>query len=237
MTSIAGLVMVSAAATVAMVSTATADSASDRAAISDGLGKLSSNASALAAAAKKSEDRAVRKKFAPKAEELSDDLASLAKRAGKDVALASIGKEAADIGRDAAALIELADEAEDKDERKSLRAQAVLIEQGLGNVRKLIDAAASKGDDKPAAPKRFTGRLVNSTDKCEWIDHVVFTLSRDGAQVFKSTLVPPGKQQPLVLDAGDYAISIGDTAGTIYKSATFKVSREGWVWDTGCYER
>ena len=108
MTSIAGLVMVSAAATVAMVSTATADSASDRAAISDGLSKLSSNASALAAAAKKSEDRAVRKKFAPKAEELSDDLASLAKRASKDVALASIGKEAADIGRDAAALIELA---------------------------------------------------------------------------------------------------------------------------------
>ena len=44
-------------------------------------------------------------------------------------------------------------------------------------------------------------------------------------------------EQPLVLDAGDYAISIGDTAGTIYKSATFKVSREGWVWDTGCYER
>ncbi len=118
-----------------------------------------------------------------------------------------------------------------------LHAQAGLIDQGLALLRTLIDAAASKANDKPAPAKRFTGRLVNSTDNCEWIDHVVFTLSCDGAQVFKSTLVPPGKQQPLVLDAGDYAVSIGDTAGTIYKSATFNVSREGWVWNTGCYDR
>jgi hypothetical protein len=222
---------------VSTVGTASADSASDRAAVSDGLNKLSSKAAALAATAKKSDDRAVRKKFAPKAEELADDLTSLAKRAAKDVALASIAKEAVSIGKDANALVELADEAEDKEERKSLRAQAALIEQTLTSVRQLAEATAAKADDKPVAAKRFTGRLINSTDKCDWIDHVIFVVTRDGQQYFKSTLVPPGKQQSLVLETGDYAVSIGDTAGTIYKSATFKVGKEGWVWDTGCYDR
>ena len=70
-------------ASMAMISTVAADAASNRVAIADGLSKLSGTAGALATTAKKSEDRAVRKKFAPKAEELSDDLASLAKRAVK----------------------------------------------------------------------------------------------------------------------------------------------------------
>lgn len=224
-------------ASMAMISTVAADAASDRVAIADGLSKLSGTAGALATTAKKSEDRAVRKKFAPKAEELCDDLASLAKRAGQDVALATLAKEAIAIGQDTSALIELADEAEDKDERKALRSQASLIDQNLASLRKLIDASASKGEDKPVAAKRFTGRFVNTTDKCEWIDHVMFVVTRDGAQAYKSGLVPPGSQQSIVLDAGDYAVSITDSVGTVYKSATLKVGREGWVWNTGCYER
>jgi hypothetical protein len=89
--------------------------------------KLSANASSLAKSANGSDDRAVRKKFGPRATELSDDLTALARRVRKDIPLDAIAKDALDIAKDAAELVDLADEAEEKEERKSLRAQAQLL--------------------------------------------------------------------------------------------------------------
>jgi hypothetical protein len=126
--------------------------ADDRAAISDALAKVGAGAEALARGAKASEDRAVRKKLAAQATELGDDLAALAKRARKDVPYKTIAKEAQDIAKDVGALVDLVDEAEDKAERKALRAQVAMLDQQLAAVRKSIDDAAAKDDTKkPAA--------------------------------------------------------------------------------------
>ena len=140
---------------VSSVRHASADAAADRAAVADAIGKLGASAEALGRTAKASEDRNVRKKFAPSATELGDDLAALARRARKDVPLAAIVKDAVAINKDATALVELADEADDKDERKSLRAQATLLQQGVAGLRKTLDAIAAKPDDgkRPAAER------------------------------------------------------------------------------------
>lgn len=144
------------AVAVVLLGRASADSAAERAAIADAAVKLSANATSLAKTASGSDDRAVRKKFAPRATELSDDLGALARRVRKDVPLEAIAKDTLDIARDAAELVDLADEAEEKDERKSLRAQAQLLEQGVVAMRKTVEIVAAKKDDakKPAAPAR-----------------------------------------------------------------------------------
>lgn len=131
-------------------SRARADDASDRALIGDALAKLSANADALAKTAKASDDRAVRRKFAPAAVDLADDLAALARRARKDVPIGTVVKELGAIDRSATALVDLADEADDKAERKSLRAQATQLQQTVAGARKIIEAYAAKKDDKPA---------------------------------------------------------------------------------------
>jgi Domain of unknown function (DUF4476) len=131
---------------------AMADSAAERAAIADAAVKLSANATSLAKSANGSDDRAVRKKFAPRATELSDDLSALARRVRKDIALDAIAKDALDIAKDAAELVNLADEAEEKEERKSLRAQAQLLEQGVSAMRTNVETIAARTDKKPAPP-------------------------------------------------------------------------------------
>jgi Domain of unknown function (DUF4476) len=131
---------------------AIADSAADRAAIADAAVKLSANATSLAKSANGSDDRAVRKKFAPRVTELSDDLSALARRVRKDIGLDAIAKDALDIAKDAAELVNLADEAEEKEERKSLRAQAQLLEQGISAMRTNVETVAARTDKKPAAP-------------------------------------------------------------------------------------
>lgn len=133
-----------------LAAAAAADPAQDRSAVGDALAKLSSYADALARAAAKSDDRAVRKKLAPRATDVADDLGNLVQRTRRDVAYAALGKDALSIERDAHALIELADEAEDKAERKSLRSQAATLEQGIAAVRNVIETLA-RDDSKPAA--------------------------------------------------------------------------------------
>jgi hypothetical protein len=230
------LSLIAPVAIVLLATSAHADQKSDRTAIADSLNKLSASAAALAQTAKSSDDRGARKKFAPAAADLGDDLAALARRTGKDVPLKTISKDAAAIEKDANALIELADEAEDKAERKSLRATAVLIGQGIANARKSIDAAAAT-DDKPAAPAapiRFTGRILNNSDSCSWAENLRFNVSRNGQVVFQSGLVFPGKDQPLVVEKGQYLIQFTDTSGKHLGQGTLDANKDGWSFKSGC---
>jgi Skp family chaperone for outer membrane proteins len=212
---------------------ASADQKADRAAIAEALTKLATSATALGQTAKASDDRGARKKFAPAATELGDDLAALARRAGKDVPLKTLGKEAAEIEKDANALVELADEAEDKAERKSLRSQAALIGQGIATVKKSIESASTK-EDKPAEVAKFTGRLLNNSDSCSWAENVRFVISANGQQVFQSQLVFPGKDLPLVLSKGTYLVQVTDTVGKLLAQGNLAAEREGWSYKSGC---
>jgi hypothetical protein len=124
--------------------------ADDRNSAADTMSKLGTTAETLGKTAKGSDDRAVRKKFAPKATELADDLAALAKRTRKDVPLKTISNELAELDKAANTLIDAADDAEDKTERKGLRASATQIEQGIVALKKTIDTL---GDDKKPAAK------------------------------------------------------------------------------------
>ena len=125
----------------------------DRAAVVEVLGRLATAAEALGHTAKASDDRGVRKKLAPHVVELADDLITLVGRAKKDVPLETVSKELAAIDRDATVLIELADEADDKGERKSLRSQAVLLEQAVASASKSVDALIAKADDRRSVPR------------------------------------------------------------------------------------
>jgi hypothetical protein len=137
-------------------SRAYADAASDRAAIADTLGKLGGTAHGLAKTAAASDDRAVRKKFGPAATDLGDDLQALSRRAAKpDVGFDTIVKGLAPIDKDVAGLVDLADEAEDKAERKNLRAQATQLQQAIATARKMTEAYANKKEEaKAAAPTK-----------------------------------------------------------------------------------
>lgn len=212
-----------------------ADEKADRAAIADALNKLAASASSLAQTAKSSDDRGARKKFAPAAADLGDDLAALARRAGKDVPFKTISKDAAAIEKDATALVELADEADDKDERKSLRANAALISQNLAGVRKTIDSASTKADAAPPAPSRFTGQLINNSGDCSWSENVYFIVSANGQVVYKSGLVFPGKAQSLVLEKATYFVQVTDTAGSKQLAqGQLAPAKDGWAFKTGC---
>jgi hypothetical protein len=217
---------------------AAADAAADRAAISGSVTRLASGATSLAGAAKGSDDRAARKRFAPAAGELADDLGALARRLEKDAPLRSLAGDAAAIETDAAALIELADEVEDRDERKSLRTQAGLLHQGIGGIRKLIAEAEKKEKDSGPAPaaQRATGRLVNDSDAdaCSFGENVRFVVTRNGDQVFASQLVFPGRDQALVLDHGRYYVQVVDTVGKQLAARDLLVKRDGWSFATGC---
>jgi hypothetical protein len=213
---------------------ARADERAERTAISDALGKLSASATSLAQTAKSADDRGARRKFAPAAAELADDLSTLSRRILKDVPLKDAAKDVADVAGDADKLVNLADEAEDKDTRKSLRAQAVAIAQAIAGVRKSIDAAAanaSKGGDSPA---RYTGRVFNNSDSCSWAENLKFVVSRDGAQVFTSQLVFPGKDFGLVLERGRYLVQFFDTSGKFLGQGNLDAVHEGWGFKSGC---
>ena len=208
-----------------------ADPKLDRASLGEALDKLSASAAELGRVAKASDDRGARKKFGPAAVELGDDLAAASRRLGKDVGLKTVSKDVAALVKDANHLVELADEADDKDERKSFRAQATAISQGIVIVRQGLDSAA-EGDGKPAA--RFTGRLLNSSDSCSWEENLKFVVSRNGTQVFTSGMVFPGKEQPLVLDKGTYLVQFFDTSGKHLGQATLDANHEGWAFKSGC---
>ena len=211
--------------------------AKDRAALADSANKLSTSAATLGKAAKASDDRGARKKFGPAAVDLADDLAAFARRAGKDLPLKQLGTDMAELVKASAALIELADEAQDKEERKTLRAQAQLLQTGIVALAKQLLAAADKENGKPAAdaaPKRFTGRLFNNTDKCDWPENVKFLISRNGQNVFATELVFPGKNFALVLEQGQYLVQILETNGDFLAQKTIDVKTEGWQMVSGC---
>jgi len=213
---------------------ARADERADRAAISDALAKLSASAASLAQAAKASDDRGARKKFAPAASELADDLSTLARRALKDVPWKAVAKDAADVAGDADKLVGLADEADDKDTRKSLRAQATALAQAIAGVRKSIDVVAASASKGGEAPARFTGRIFNTSDSCSWEENLKFVISRDGAQVFTSQMVFPGKDFGLVLERGRYLVQFFDTSGKFLGQGTLDANHEGWSFKSGC---
>jgi hypothetical protein len=142
-----------------------ADAAQDRATVADALGKLGGAAHGLAKSASASDDRAVRKKFAPAATDLGDDLQALSRRAAKvDVGYDAIAKGLSPIDKDAVALVDLADEAEDKAERKTLRNQAQQLQQTIAATRKIIEAYANKKEEAKAAPTKsaMTDAAFNS---------------------------------------------------------------------------
>ena len=132
--------------------------ADDRSAVADSIAALGTSADTLGKNAKASDDRAVRKKFANKATELADDLASLSRRTRKDVALATISTELAELDKAATSLVDAADDAEDKAERKQLRASATSLEQGIVAAKKTVDALATA---KPAAAKPVAINAAN----------------------------------------------------------------------------
>lgn len=148
-----GFSMVVVALLVFAASRAEADSAQERSVISDTLDKLGSAAHALAKTAQSSDDRGARKKFASAATDLGDDLKGLARRAAKqDVALAVVVQGLGEIDKDANGLVDVADEVADKQERKTLRAQAVQLQQQIGTAKKIIAQIADKKDAEAKAP-------------------------------------------------------------------------------------
>ena len=215
---------------------ARADVKADRAALGDALTKLSASATALGKAAKAADDRGARKKFAPMATELGDDLSALVRRIAKDVPLKTVAGDAAEADKTAAKLVELADEIEDKEERKAMRAGASLLAQGVSEQRKQLDklAAAGDGGGAPGVAQRFTGRLKNNSDACSWAENLKFLVSRDGTQVFASQLVFPGKDQPLVLEKGVYLVVSTDVTGKQLAQGNLDANREGWMFKSGC---
>src|SRR5450432_2327736 len=62
---------------------------------------------------------------------VADSIAALARRTRKDVPLTTIATELAELDKQATALIDAADDADDKAERKQLRATATSLEQGI----------------------------------------------------------------------------------------------------------
>lgn len=132
---------------------ARADSAQERSVISDALDKLGNAAHALAKTAQGSDDRGARKKFASAATDLGDDLKGLARRAAKqEVALAVVVQGLGEIDRDATGLVDVADEVQDKQERKTFRAQAVQLQQQISAAKKIIEQIANKKEEAKAAP-------------------------------------------------------------------------------------
>ena len=151
---------------------------------------LAERADTLARGAERSDDRGVRRRFAPRAADLSDDLSSLARRARKDAAPGRIAKATLGLARDAAELVELADEADDRRERKALRAQATQLERGIVALRRAVEANADAGDRRredrrparpePMAPAAFEA-LVKAI-KSESFDSNKLRVVRDASQ-------------------------------------------------------
>ena len=233
------LSLVSFALVVLLCSVAFADSKADHAALADSANKLSASAANLAKSAKASDDRAARKKFGPAAQDLADDLSAFSRRAAKDQAFATLAADATALVKDARALVDLADDVEDKDERKTLRGSATLLQQGVEALGKQLVAAAEaegKGGSKPAdtTPRRFTGVLVNNTDKCSWEENVFFQIVKNGQAIYKTQLVFPGKTSPVALEQGSYVIQVLETNGELLAQKSFEAKAEAWQFTSGC---
>lgn len=141
------------------------------------MGKLSKDADSLARSAERSEDREIRKKFADLAADLSDDLSDLARRARKDTSARKLAREASKLAGDARQLVELADEATNRRERKTLRGESERLERQLSDLTRDLEAEDADDDDRggrdrdrkeppkpqPMSPDAFNA-LVNALD-------------------------------------------------------------------------
>jgi hypothetical protein len=128
------------------------------------------------------------------------------------VPLKSIAKDAVEIDEAAAALVDLADDVDDKDERKTLRAQAGLLVSHL---------------------------VVSSTrcrsNACSWEENVRFVVTAAGQQIWTSGLVFPGKNASVVVYKGSYLVQVVDTAGSkLLARGTLEANKEGWTFRSGC---
>lgn len=214
--------------------------AGDRGAIAEALSRVATTADSFVRSATASEDRAVRRTLAPKAREISEDASSLARRARRDVPLGVIAKDAQALGRETAELIDLADEAADKAERKSLRAQATVIDQQLAAARRQIDdaAAADNKPQQPAKPAPMTAeafsqlvdgvkrepfdsnklRIVNLAAQARWftsaqIGSMLDAFTFGGGKVDAAVAMWPHLVDP-------------ENSGTIYGKLTFQGDKE-----------
>ena len=133
---------------------ADADAAADRASLAGSLDRVAKQADTLLRDANDSDDRAVRKKFAPRVEELADDLEGAARKVRKDASWDAVRKELQSISRDASDLVDLADEAEDKAERRALRQQATQLETGVTNAIRDLDTYAARREEARKAPAK-----------------------------------------------------------------------------------
>ncbi len=224
---------------------AVADAGRERAAIADSLDKLASNAMTLARTAHRSEDRALRRRFARAATDLGDDLDALARRARRpNVEIDVIARTLRHLDQDAQRLVDLADDADDRYERKDLRRQATQLEQMIGASQKLIAAYASKdtSDDrrpaKPAGPTPMTdaayGQLVSAVRHSSF-DKGKVGVIRDAAQHnwFTSNQLA-GLMGLLSFDNGKIDAAVAGWAHlvdpqnsfVIYKKLSFDSSRE-----------
>src|SRR5688500_3219699 len=89
---------------VAGASRSAADPAADRANLAGTIDRIAKQADTLLRDAEDSGDRAVRKKLAPLAEEIADDLAKVARRLRKDAPWDAVRKDLQTLSRDAADL-------------------------------------------------------------------------------------------------------------------------------------
>lgn len=137
--------------------------ADDRGAIADSLDKLGNAARSLATTARNSDDRGARRKFATAASDLGDDLKALGRRASKpDVALSVVVQGLGNLDKDALALVDTADEVQDKQERKNLRAQAVALQQQIAQAKRLLETLANRKENAvPAKPAAMTDAAFN----------------------------------------------------------------------------
>lgn len=114
-----------------------------------------------------------------------------------------------------------------------MRAQAQLLQTAILALGKQYVAAIEKDGGKEAA-RKFTGRLFNSTDKCDWPENVKFVISHNGQSIFATQLVFPGKNFPLVLEQGQYLVQILETNGDFLAQKTLDANKEGWQLLSGC---
>jgi len=123
--------------------------------------RLADDADALARSADRSDDKEIRRTFATSAADLSDDLAALARSARKDADTDRLARSADKLTRNAGKLVDIADEASDRRERKTFRAKAERLERQLSDLSRSLEAKAEDDagdgdrdrDRRPAPPK------------------------------------------------------------------------------------
>lgn len=135
--------LISLSALMLLLGTAAADSRT-----ADRMSKLAKDADALSRSADRSEDKEIRKKFADAAADLSDDLSDLARRARKDTSARKLAREAGKLAGDARQLVELADEATNRRERKALRGESERLERQLTDLTRNLEAEEADDEDR-----------------------------------------------------------------------------------------